>query len=69
MAGEYGVRAELSKRGFDANITLGNEKATVVMIFQEDKSLRRMEVQESLFFKRITMNNELTPYKHKRNKT
>ena len=42
MAGEYGVRAELSKRGFDANITLGNEKATVVMIFQEDKSLRRM---------------------------
>lgn len=45
MAGEYGVCAELSKRGFDANITMGNAKATDVVIFLEDKSFRRIEVK------------------------
>ena len=45
MAGEYGVCAELSKRGFDASITMGNAKATDVMIFLEDKSFRRIEVK------------------------
>lgn len=45
MAGEYGVCAELSKRGYDASITLGNAKATDVVIFLEDKSFRRIEVK------------------------
>ncbi len=47
MAGECGVCAELSKRGFDASITFGNAKATDVMIFQEDKSFKRIEVKTS----------------------
>ena len=47
MAGEYGVCAELSKRGFDTSITFGNAKATDVMIFLEDKSFRRIEVKTS----------------------
>ena len=45
MAGEYGVCAELLKRGFDASITMGNAKATDVMIFLDDKSFRRIEVK------------------------
>lgn len=45
MAGEYGVCAELSKRGFDVSITMGNAKATDVMMFLEDKSFIRIEVR------------------------
>ena len=45
MAGEYGVCAELSKRGFDASITFGNAKATDVVIILENKSFRRIEVK------------------------
>ena len=47
MAGEYGVCAELSKRGFDVSLTMGHAKATDVMIFLEDKSFRRIEVKTS----------------------
>jgi len=45
MAGEYGVCAELSKRGFNASITFGNAKATDVVIILENKSFRRIEVK------------------------
>ena len=45
MAGEYGVCAELCKRGFDASVTMGNAKATDIIIFMKDKSYRRIEVK------------------------
>ena len=53
MAGEYGVCAELSKRGFDASITFGNMKATdiVVVIGTE---LRRIEVKTTRSTKFVT---------------
>ncbi len=53
MAGEYGVCAELSKRGFDASITFGNMKATdiVVVIGTE---LRRIEVKTTRSNKFVT---------------
>ena len=47
MAGEYGVCAELSKRGFDVSITLGNAKATDIIIFLNDDSYKRIEVKTS----------------------
>ena len=47
MAGEYGVCSELSKRGFNASITLGNMKAVDIMVFMEDKTYRRIEVKTS----------------------
>ena len=47
MAGEYGVCAELFKRGFDANITYGNMKATDIIILMPDKTYRRIEVKTS----------------------
>ncbi len=47
MAGEYGVCSELSKRGFDVSITMGNAKATDVLIFMENNTFRRIEVKTS----------------------
>ncbi len=44
IAGEYGACAELAKRGIDASITLGNAKATDLIIFQKD-SFKRIEVK------------------------
>lgn len=68
MAGEYGVCAELSKRGYDASITLGNAKATDVVIFLEDKSFRRIEVKSSRstrfvtgFFQKYFDNSRIHP--------
>ena len=45
MSGEHSICAELLKRGHNASITMGNAKATDVMIFLEDKSFRRIEVK------------------------
>lgn len=47
MAGEYGVCAELCKRGFDASITFGNMKATDIIILMLDKTYKRIEVKTS----------------------
>lgn len=47
MTGEYGVCAELCKRGFDASITFGNMKATDIIILMPDKTYRRIEVKTS----------------------
>ena len=47
MAGEYGVCAELCKRGYDASITFGNMKATDIIILMPDKTYRRIEVKTS----------------------
>ena len=47
MAGEYGVCAELSKRGFNASITFGNAKATDIVIYLEDQTFKRVEVKTS----------------------
>ena len=47
MAGEYGVCAELLKRGFAASITFGNMKATDIIILMSDKKYKRIEVKTS----------------------
>lgn len=47
MAGEYGVCAELSKRGFDASITFGNAKAVDILVSFPDNSYKRIEVKTS----------------------
>ena len=47
MAGEYSVCAELLKRGFNVSITMGNAKATDVLVFQEDETYKRIEVKTS----------------------
>lgn len=46
-AGEYGVCAELSKRGFNASVTIGNAKATDIVIYLEDHTFKRVEVKTS----------------------
>ena len=45
MAGEYGVCAELSKRGFDVSITMGNSKAVDIFVHLDDGSFKRIEVK------------------------
>ncbi|MBR3493705.1 MAG: hypothetical protein IKH44_15565 [Bacteroidales bacterium] len=47
LAGEYAVCSELCKRGFDVSITLGNAKATDIIVFFPDNSCRRIEVKTS----------------------
>lgn len=47
LAGEYSVCSELSKREYDASITLGNAKAVDIMVFLPNNSCRRIEVKTS----------------------
>lgn len=47
MTGEYAVCSELCKRGFDVSLTLGNAKATDIIVFFPDNSCRRIEVKTS----------------------
>jgi len=44
MSGEYGVCTELSKRGYNVSITLGNMKATDILVYI-NTTLRRIEVK------------------------
>lgn len=45
MAGEYGVCSELSKRGFNVSMTLGNAKGVDVWALRKDMSYARIEVK------------------------
>lgn len=49
LAGEYGVCAELSKRGIPCSLTYGNAKAADVIVFgmQERKTCYVVEVKTS----------------------
>ena len=53
MAGEYAVCAELSKLGFDVNLTLGNSKGVDILVFFEDKTYTRIEVKTTRSNKHI----------------
>lgn len=53
MAGEYGVCAELSKRGYDVSITMGNAKAVDVYVFTGN-GVRRIEVKTTRSNKFVT---------------
>ena len=53
MAGEYGVCAELSKRGYDVSITMGNAKAVDVYVLTEN-GVRRIEVKTTRSNKFVT---------------
>lgn len=53
MAGEYGVCAELSKRGFDVSITMGNAKAVDIFVVI-GTVLRRIEVKTTRSTKFVT---------------
>ena len=53
MAGEYGVCAELSKRGYDVSITMGNAKAVDVYVFTGN-GVRRIEVKTTRSNKLVT---------------
>lgn len=45
MAGEYGVCAELCKRGYDVSLTLGNAKAVDVFVGMPNNTYRTIEVK------------------------
>ncbi len=45
MAGEYGVCSELSKRGLDVALTMGNTKVVDVWVLRNDGSYVRVEVK------------------------
>ena len=67
-AGEYGVCAELSKRGFNASITFGNAKATDIVIYFEDQTFKRVEIKTSRrtrfvtgFFQKYFDNSRIHP--------
>ena len=47
MAGEYGACAELSKRGHDVSLTMGNAKATDIILFKTNGTFVRIEVKTS----------------------
>ncbi len=50
MAGEFGVCAELSKRGHDVSLTMGNYKAVDIFVFLHDSNetvAKRIEVKTS----------------------
>lgn len=47
LAGEYGACSELSKRGFDVSITMGNAKAVDIVLFKKDGTYQRIEVKTS----------------------
>ena len=53
LAGEYSVCAELHKRGIDANITFGNQKATDINIII-DKQAYSVEVKTSMTKRFVT---------------
>lgn len=53
MAGEYGVCAELSKRGFDVSITMGNTKAVDIFV-AKGTVLRKIEVKTTRSTKFVT---------------
>ena len=38
LSGEYGVCSELLKRGIDASVTLGNKKATDIIIIKDNRA-------------------------------
>ena len=46
LAGEFGVCSELSKLGYDVNITMGNAKAVDVVLFKNGSCVR-IEVKTS----------------------
>ena len=54
MVGEYGVCSELSKRGYDVSLTMGNAKAVDVFVFKQDNTCRRIEVKTSRSTKFVT---------------
>ena len=45
LAGEYGACAELSKRGFDVSLTLGNAKAVDIFVHLNNGAYKRVEVK------------------------
>ena len=45
IAGEYAVCSELCRRGWDANITFGNAKATDVILHFSNGTYKRIEVK------------------------
>lgn len=47
LYGEYRVLAELVKEGFNASITMGNTKATDIVVFNEENKYLRVEVKTS----------------------
>lgn len=47
LAGEYRVLAELLKKGYHASLTMGNAKATDIVVFDEKCSYIRIEVKTS----------------------
>ena len=54
LAGEYGVCSELSKRGFDVSMTLGNAKAVDVWVLRNNGSYARIEVKTTRGKKFVT---------------
>lgn len=54
LAGEYGVCSELSKRGYDVSLTMGNAKSVDVFVFKQDNVCRRIEVKTSRSTKFVT---------------
>lgn len=47
LAGEYRVLSELLKKGYYASLTMGNAKATDIIVFNERNSYIRVEVKTS----------------------
>jgi hypothetical protein len=47
LAGEYRVLSELLKKGYDASLTMGNAKATDILVFDGRRSHIRVEVKTS----------------------
>lgn len=47
MAGEFGVCAELFKRGYDVSMTMGNYKAVDIIVTKQGGGSARIEVKTS----------------------
>ena len=45
LAAEYSVAGELCRRNLYAQLTLGNQKRTDILVFSEDEELTRIEVK------------------------
>lgn len=54
MAGEYGVCAELSKRGYDVSLTFGNAKAVDIFVHLSNGSYKRIEVKTTMSERFVT---------------
>lgn len=54
LAGEYRVLSELLKRGYNASLTMGNAKATDIIVFNDKRSFIRIEVKTSRSNKFVT---------------